>query len=671
MTRGSTEIYIDSYPYPISVSLKRYIDRPPEDDWGEWEQLSRNILQPVLMYLSHLLLSDLVSTNQKPTKIYHRIQSILSRPMAGHYAGFLRKATKYYLEEKLVSGIPELVEFLKKSELDCSLTGNGKPLIGLLVDYRNLWAHGKIENKQTQKEIVEEIRRLTEILLSEISFLEKYPLETEDGKRLIGYSSIEGLGKDPQVLKVISSGGLVLRPLLLKLKGEDISLLEDVDISAMRITYRGSNGYNEYKKKDVKSGDGKKIFEDLVDLLRRVRSEEAVLPMADWISYKERSGIITDKTIALYEEMGKYRRGLYVEREEWEGKEGIFRKFIDSDKVLLAVNGAQGTGKSALVSKFAVEMQDAGEGVLLINAQRFTFAKVEFQSENPYPEYFSNILHYEKDIDKDQIGRIIKGAKEEGKKVVLIIDAINEVDGLEAKWNRFIAMEKLLEWISGIVQPNLKVILSFRLEVYEDFEYLQDDEVPENLVEISYEGNNPRKKWVWDIEPFNERQAKELYQMLQKEPQLGMAPKMSWEEIRTGLGEEVKEVIDNPLIFTVFLRAHHNEERVIEKKRDEIFLRYAEKLTGALEEKKKPWWKKVWGFIKNGNITKKEMFLAGVIEKMSKEGGAAFLVERLNPKNKKDKKLKEVLDDPKSEVLKDLKEGGLIVEEKIELQQDR
>jgi hypothetical protein len=427
MSLSGSERYAAVYPYPISIAIKRYLDKLPEDDWGDWEQLSRNILQPILMYLSHLLLSDLISTKQKPARIYHRIQSILSRPMAGHYAGFLREATKYYIEEKLESGVPELIEFLKQSELECSLTGNGKPLIGLLVDYRNLWAHGKIENKDTQKEIVEEIRRLTENLLGEISFLEKYPLETEDGKKLMGYGSIEGQGKEPQILKVISSGGLVLRPLLLKLKGEDISLLEDVDISATRITYRGSNGYNEYKKRDIKSGDGKKIFDDLVDLLKRVRSEEAVLPQADWVSFKERSEIITSKTIALYEEMGKYRKGLYVEREEWESKEGIFRKFMDSEKVLLAINGVQGTGKSALVSKFAVEMQEEGHGVLMVNAQRFTFAKVEFQSENPYPEYFSGILHYEKQVDKEQIGRIIKKAKEEGKKAVLVIDAINEV----------------------------------------------------------------------------------------------------------------------------------------------------------------------------------------------------------------------------------------------------
>ena len=94
-----TSIFIEvstSYPHPIAAVCKKFIDSPPvNDDWKEWGILSRDILITVLKYISHLLLSDLVATGKKPSHLFHRIQSILSRPLTGHYIGFLSETAKY------------------------------------------------------------------------------------------------------------------------------------------------------------------------------------------------------------------------------------------------------------------------------------------------------------------------------------------------------------------------------------------------------------------------------------------------------------------------------------------------------------------------------------------------------------------------------------------------
>lgn len=662
--RAIVEKAAQSYPFPIAAACRRYVDAAKADSYHEWGLLSRDVLQATLHYLSHLLLSDLATTGRKPTHLYHRVQSVLSRPMGGHYVGFLRETAKYYRDEKLQCGIPELTEFLVKSDVDCTLTGDGKGLLGMLVDYRNLWAHGRLENPAAMKETVGKIRELTALLLESLAFLTNYPLQMEDGTSLMG-GELKGVSRDAQPLVVLTAGGVNLRPLLLKLKGEDLALLDDLDIKGMKLVYHGSSGYHQFKKKELEKGEAAQVFEDLKRLLTKVRAMDAVLPQGDWESFKERSSVITDKTLSLYGEMRKYVPELYVPRKDWEGEESVYRKFLASDKTLLAINGVQGTGKSALVSRLAKQSEEEGHAVLMINAQRFTFAEVKWHSENPYPEYFAAQLHYQSKLDREGFRRIVKTAAPR-KQVILVIDAINEVDGLEDKWNRFRAMELLLEWVSEIAQPGLKVVLSFRLDAYEEYGYLKEEDVPKNLYEISYPGNNPRKTWIHDLEPFNEELARALYEKLQLESRLGMAPSMSWDEVRAGLGDKLKAVTDNPLIFTVFLRAHHLQSRVLETDLDRIFERYAGKLTGALEAAKRPWWRKVIEFLKNGNITPKELFLADIIGKMSEEGSAAFLVERLKKGKKRDERMLKVVNDLRDQMFKDLKEGGLIVEEEIE-----
>ena len=659
--------YALSYPYPIASSCRRFIDNPPHDVWQEWEKYSRDILQPVLQYLSHILLSDLVALDQKPAHLYHRIQAILSRPMIGHYAGFLRETARYYKEKELQSSIPELIDFLYDSEIEQKFTPKKEQLIGTLVNYRNLFSHGKIEDRKVVEEITNEVRELTHIFLEKISFLTDYPLVFEDGTKAMG-GELNTIKEQPVFIKLKGTNELKLRPLLLKLKKNDLLLLEDHDLKKFRLVFKGSNNFRQYKRKDLKKGRGKDLLDELIELLKRVRSDAAVLDHVDWHSFRERTSIITEKTLSLYEDMHKYVPKLYVPRPEWEGKESLFEKFLSSDQTLLALNGEQGTGKSALVSHLAANYREEGHAVLLINAQRFTFADVKW-SGNPYPEYFANELHYSRPFNKKVFKSLLKSAPDD-KKVILFIDAINEVDGIENKWNRFRAMDLMLEWISEIAQPNLKIVLSFRVQVYEDFNYLIDKELPDNLKQITYPGNNPNKDWVVDLMPFNIEQAEKLYFELQEYPALGMAPQMNWAELKTKLGDNLTEFTFNPLIFTILLKSHHKQKRINISTKEDLFLLYGERLIDSSKHKTWAWWRKVLGFLKDGNITHKEQFLADMIVKTAEQGGGSFMLEDLNPGSKRDKRILKLIDDPNDSSISDLKNGGLIVEENIEFKKN-
>ena len=102
-----------SYPFPIAVACKRYLDEQFLDPWREWEVLCRDVLLPTLTYLSHLLLSDLVALGRKPPHIFQHIQSILSRPMA------LKAGESFHYNSGCSVLLGGVVEFLEsKSALE-------------------------------------------------------------------------------------------------------------------------------------------------------------------------------------------------------------------------------------------------------------------------------------------------------------------------------------------------------------------------------------------------------------------------------------------------------------------------------------------------------------------------------------------------------------------------
>ena len=406
----------EAYPYSIAKACRYYLNEMPEDPWRAWELLSRGILQPVLNFMSHLLLSDLIAIGEKPPQLFHHIQAILSRPMAGQYVGFLRETARHYHADHLDSSVPELVQFLIESEINCTKLDNGRALIALLVEYRNAFAHGRVLNNSYAEETATTVFELTIRLLEEIEFLSAYPLLMEDGSLLMGHSP-KGLALKTQALSVLTARQVSMRPLLLKLEKGDLVLLEDADIAKPALTFRGTSTYHRFTKKQLEKGDPALILEALKESLARVRSMDAVLARPNWDDFYERADLLTQRTYDDYVTGYKYDSEIFVPRPDWEGEQGLLSRFLVSDKTLFAVSGGQGTGKSALAAHLAAQCRDAGHAVLFMNAQRLTYADVTW-SENPVPIFLQNVLNYEFGMDYKGMQRLAKQVPEDKKIVV-------------------------------------------------------------------------------------------------------------------------------------------------------------------------------------------------------------------------------------------------------------
>ena len=97
---------------------------------------------------------------------------------------------------------------------------------------------------------------------------------------------------------------------------------------------------------------------------------------------------------------------------------------------------------------------------------------------------------------------------------------------------------------------------------------------------------------------------------------MGLAPNLTWEEIITRLKEGAEEILTNPILLRLFLQIHHGANRLLAPNQDEIFRIYGEQISGADLLAKLPWYKKIVGFLRNGLLTSREIFIADLSQKM-------------------------------------------------------
>ena len=655
----------DSYPYPIAIACRRLLDSYPDDPWEEWERLSRDLLGSVLPFLSHLLLSDLVASGRKDAGLFPLIRDVLSRPLAGQYVRFLRETARVIDPSAGSSQVPDLVRFLQRSEVESTLLDNGRPLLGTLVDYRNQWAHhGRLLDAGTRDAAVEEIRTLSAQLLRELRFLADWHLVTEEGEQLMG-SLLAGKASPGGSLLVEAEGGLIVRPLLLRLDGDDLVLLEEFDERRPRLQYRGSNRVTRLSRRELTKGKGQEILEELKVLLGRVRALDESLPRPSRNDFIERVKVKTDGTLRHYEEARKYLPSLYIERPEWDGPGGIFDRFLDGGESLLAISGPPGTGKSALCARLAERTRELGHIPLLINAQRLSFTSTEW-SANPLPAWFADILAYEQPLDREGFRTLAKTLQSD-EQVVVFVDALNEVEGIQQNWNRFVAMERMLEWIVDVAQPRIRFVLTFRLDAYEDFGFLKPNDLPPGLEAIAVSGTRPDKPWLMELESFSFEQARAFYERLQAQPQLGMAPDLDWESLATSLGDRLGTYTRNPLLFGIFLKIHHGSTEVRSKDPEELFDAYAARVTGEEALRLQPWWRRAVGFVRNANITPKQRFILDAVDLMTRNGSPSVVAERLAPRGTRaERRILSALSDGRQGVVDELREAGILVLERIE-----
>lgn len=625
-----------TYPYPIAVRAQRLLARPPASPSEEWERLANEIAVPVMRYLSHLMLADLAASGRQPA-LHARIRNMLVRSRAGDYVGFLREAAR----SATATAIPELSAFLLSHE----------SLLSTLLEYRNPRSH-RLPGDEEAAAAVIAVRSLTASLLRGIDFLRNYPLVLADGTVCMGADAKIPAATAPH--EAIRAGTISLHPLVVKLHGSDVFELIGSDLDKPHLAYLGTT-------KHVKLRNAPELAAALRSLVERLRSDHEWLDDPDWSSFARRAAVVTADTVASYTGSGKYPGDGYAPRPAWEGADGVFARFLASERTLLACSGEQGSGKSALATHLARRAAELGHATLFLNAQRLTFAEVG-ASQNPIPEFLAAHLRYRKTFDRAAIARILRG-RPAGAQVVLFIDALNEIDGLDERWNMLLAIREVLEWAAAAAQRDLKIVLTFRLDAYEELGGLRSDEIPAGIDAIAFGGNNPRQPWIRDLEPFGEEEARSVFESLRAKPQLAMAPAMSWDELREGAGAALAELAANPLVFTIFLRLHHGERGILTTDREELFARYGARVTGAEELTRRPWWRRALGFLRNANVMPKERLLADVVERMAEEGGPAFLVEELDPRNQRDRRLLAAIDAAPGGVFDELLDAGVLTVE--------
>jgi len=644
------------YPYPIAVACEEIRTTSPTDAWDQLGLICRDLFHPILQYSAHLILSDLVATSQRPAGLFHRIQAILSRPTTGDYIGFLRDAALHYRNTGLAGGVPKLVSFILQIEVDSS-----EPLLDGINTHRRAWAHGRLADTDATERSLHRVILLVTELLRGLKILAEYPLVLDEGLLLVG-ARPKGLDSARRMEVSVSVGGMTVRPLLLKLSKKGLALLEDADIRRDRLVYRALQGPEAPMRSLVKGKEARRLIDELQALLSRVRAHTVILPRPDWPVLRDRAAVLTDRLLSDYLRIGKYDPETYLGRPGWDGDDGIPDQFLQSKRGLLAISAEQGVGKSALAASFAQRSRDAGHIVVFINAQRLTYA--DPSPPDPIDAFLSRLLHFESGFSGNELRRIVRQAPP-GKKLVFIFDGVNEVDGADPRWNRFRAMEVLLQWAYLAAEAGAKCIITFRADAYLQFDHLGAESLPDRLLQVTWtEARHvePRLPWALRLPEFNESDARAFYDLQKRFPDRGLAPQMTWDTLAAAVGADRHTITSNPLLLGVLLRCHHGRSHPVASSLQELCQIYAAATTGATSSTQGGVVSRLWCALKTGGITVKERFVADLMQKMTQMGGASLLQENLDRRTPLDRRLLRVLDDPDGSLFDDLKECLLTVE---------
>lgn len=655
-------------PYPIAASARKAIPHLNTDAYAEWSFLVRHVFYDFVHYAAHLMLSELAAGGHKPPLLFHRILDVCGNASEGRLVGFLREAAEYLRPHRHDLDIPELVDLADPHPGDAHQASQRSviEILSRLVDLRNAIAHSHLPDTVLQQGL-REVRECLVQLFAACAWIRNYGLCLDDGRDLMGaelsvHAGAEGL------LGVRIRGGLSLRPLILCIQDGKLALLQRFDSEPPRMVFRSPHGIHPFAKNQLSDPRLWAVYDEIRSLLQSVRAVEAPLETYAWEAFRERASIHTSRTLADYssQEAAKYRPDQYVPRTDWEGPDGYWARFLTSDRSLLFLSAGQGEGKSALAARLAENALQNGHAVFFLDAFRLTFVPEPRLSENPLGQYFANMMHFTSPVDRDAIKRIARQAPRE-RKVVFIIDSVNEIQAFAAVWNRFRVMDCLLEWACAMKHPDFKLMITCNASEFTEYGYLSPEDLPAHLEQTAWSCPHTNG-WMNPLRSMTEAEAREMVHRL-SETHDPLAPAFTWEVLKEQAGTNLPELIQNPLLFRVFLRMHAGKDKVLTMNPESLYTQYMEGLTGSLEQGNRSRWRQWISFIRNGNLTPKERFLAALIARMSKTGNTFVLADSLVGNNERDAVAvsKELLA-PHSEIIDDLKKGGLLKDETIEVE---
>jgi hypothetical protein len=584
------EEMISSCPEPLAASLSSL--KNAETPLNKLSIIARDTIPTLFQYVSLIMLCDYAEKDiPRSIPVFQALETMLFKPGPGKWLGFLRELTTYYRKDKIESSFPGILTFIEDfylgefngeklsfnaktaHKISYSVFGqkNKLAVLDFLVTFRNRYAHSKSIDPSQASEI-EEVMLL--VILKVFKAIESL----KDIKLTLESYNLE----DQVVLNTAGNGlkyptnGMILRLKTGKETPEsDFMLLEELIQDKQAIFSSSLHS----RKLNRKNEDEEKWIHSILQLFEKVKAipPELTLDNCNYSKFSDRAIESTTQTFDIWRENSQIHPDAYIPPQEIVNR---FSEFLASDKTFFIISAPQGRGKSSLAIYLSLFASGCQEQLELFAVRPPELSGnvipifIESQQLNIYKD--PKLLLEQALRDKLLLGQgtvedfLGKVLKKDGDKLLLVIDALNELTPLRMEEGCFYTPKSFFEDIIGFVRQlpdnvrkKCKILFTWRwdgLECY-DFNPEYFNRITRDCAYLFFEDRTEtsgRDACASDIEvpmlSFEEQ--KQIFYSMKN--QVEFQPLFDYSAIPENLRKELL----NPLWLRIFMQTMSGKEKV-------------------------------------------------------------------------------------------------------------
>lgn len=580
---------LDLYPSPIKIVYQEMLDE-------HFIQLKFRALirtfGTTLKFISLVAINDYIRLRNAATINSPRINKLLVNitcPSMGHWNELLREILRECSGIQNMLFVPQLFDLYFKRKKGGGLEQSASAhIINRLIEVRNLYVHADLyPPKDASEEYYHQYKKDLDQLLNSLSFLEAYnlcrasPVDCQNNipnspEMLLQHLSyIQRKGNNPAANDELSLGCFLYNPSshidrkylyesfknssIIYIHGHILLILEKSGDSQGFVKEMATFIANITRHSTYKSGpeDNQCHSENMLpDFHKNYDISWSVLlkNVMQHVSYPTLNGFLSEN---------KFDHSLYVERTI---VNDIIADFLASSKTALIVVGESGLGKTNLFCRWFTKLYHEGHIVFFLYGRNYDGGDIADFLLGEVKEYYEQKNKFE-DIsnlllnlgEKEQV-------RSEGKKLIVLIDAINEYNDPAA------FLKKIVDFTQSVKYPWVKIIISIRSFVWDSLQQSQRYADPD-IFYYTTDGAGERVPCVYLRgfqlgEASSGNELREAYALYKR--QYGIKTDYS------DLSHKSRQFLSNPLHLRLTTEAYENSSLPNEMFTGKVFSKYVQ-----------------------------------------------------------------------------------------------
>jgi hypothetical protein len=567
------ENIILTYPYSIAYPFKLMME---EEHASQKISIMKDVLLNVLKHLGLLTATEYFLSDKKSKLINKLFTDKLYQPHFGNWNHFIRETLGFLEKHEHSFFIQEMPSFYKKVEsgkkvpeykLENRFTneaGDEEILvkkftaIGGLIYFRNrILAHGMTLNREKSQIVFDQYYPLLKDLLSEMTFIQKYPLykiNQEERIKLMGVQFQKekwDKHKEPNnySLWIENPQGNQL-PLIpfyinpdryLSNINKQVQLFVYEQYTGKRIVY-----YSPKQESGETSGEPVNVLNGML----KDKSRLEAIKIENYTEEMLQSTLFNESSVTI-EELIREQKVIPAVYQSRQDNETDIHSFINNPKSLYFIAAEAGSGKTNLLAEMHRQLVSQKKTVLFLRAIRQAAKQLEVTLKKVLN------LSEESELSSAQVF----ATRSHHNSIIIMIDGLNEHKEPE------VFLESCINLLRKMPKGSIKIIISWRVNSPGDYPVIHQ-EMSGFLYDAGGENsiNHQENQLITHaaiLKPLNKSEISLAWKKYRKDSQKRFSTRFTFEELELK-DREFSQNLSNPLLLRMFMEL--NKGKVLPQK---------------------------------------------------------------------------------------------------------